>query len=123
MNATIEGNKQKLNKLIGNYRLTDENLFLFLNQTSQRLLRIRQMKVLFEHSNNIEQILSNLKPKVFWKDKNSYIIQFNRWKNKDLNKIIKDLNQVELSLKSKSQINKNILFKMFLVSTCGLASI
>ncbi|OUW73816.1 MAG: DNA polymerase III subunit delta [Pelagibacteraceae bacterium TMED216] len=123
MNATIEGNKQKLNKLIGNYRLTDENLFLFLNQTSQRLLRIKQMKVLFEHSNNIEQTLSNLKPKVFWKDKNSYIIQFNRWKNKDLNKIIKDLNQVELSLKSKSQINKNILFKMFLVSTCGLASI
>ncbi len=114
---------KKLNKLIGNYRLTDENLFLFLNQTSQRLLRIKQMKVLFEHSNNIEQTLSNLKPKVFWKDKNSYIIQFNRWKNKDLNKIIKDLNQVELSLKSKSQINKNILFKMFLVSTCGLASI
>ena len=80
------------------------------------------MKYLHKKTNNIEQILNDLKPKVFWKDKNSYIKQFNKWKDKDLNLIIGELNNIELSLKSKTQIDKNILFKMFLVKTCGVAS-
>ena len=122
MNASIEGDKEKLNKLIGSYNLSDDNLFLFVNQIGQRLLRIKQMKYLQKKTNNVDQILNDLKPKVFWKDKNSYIKQFNKWKDKDLNVIIGDLNNIELSLKSKSQINKNILFKMFLVKTCGTAS-
>ena len=122
MNASIDGNKEKLNKLIGNYNLTDDNLFLFVNQVGQRLLRIKQMKYLHKKTKNIEQILNELKPKVFWKDKNSYITQFIRWKDKDLNNVIKDLNNIELTLKSKSNINKNILFKMFLVKTCGATS-
>ena len=122
MNASIEGDKEKLNKLIGSYNLSDDNLFLFVNQIGQRLLKIKQMKYLQKKTNNVDQILNDLKPKVFWKDKNSYIKQFNKWKDKDLNIIIGDLNNIELSLKSKSQINKNILFKMFLVKTCGTAS-
>ena len=122
MNASIEGSKEKLNKLIGNYNLSEDNLFLFVNQIGQRLLRIKHMKYLNKKTKNIEQILNELKPKVFWKDKSSYIAQFNRWKDKDLNNVIRDLNNIELSLKSKTRINKNILFKMFLVKTCRAVS-
>ena len=80
------------------------------------------MKYLNKKTKKIEQILNELKPKVFWKDKSSYIAQFNRWKDKDLDNVIRDLNNIELSLKSKTRINKNILFKMFLVKTCRAAS-
>ena len=46
MNASIEGDKEKLNKLIGSYNLSDDNLFLFVSQVGQRLLKIKQMKYL-----------------------------------------------------------------------------
>ena len=122
MNASIEGDKEKLNKLIGSYNLSDDNLFFVCKSDRTKALKNKTNEVFTKKTNNVDQILNDLKPKVFWKDKNSYIKQFNKWKDKDLNVIIGDLNNIELSLKSKSQINKNILFKMFLVKTCGAAS-
>jgi DNA polymerase-3 subunit delta len=119
--AAIEGNKVKTNKLLSDTVLDPEKNILYLNIINQRLNRLYEV---VDHSKNtnIDDKLTNLKPPLFWKDKPIFISQMKKWNKKKIKEILSKCYDLEISIKSNTVINKNILLKKLLLDICEQAN-
>ena len=59
---------------------------------------------------NLEDLITSLKPPVFWKEKAKLIDQSKKWNKEKLQIALRKLTRLN-SLKSNSSIDKNILMK------------
>ena len=73
-------------------------------------------------SRNLDEIIENIKPPIFWKDKPIFIAQARKWDMNRLKKLIHKSHNIELNLKSGSSANKTVLIKNLLVEICSLAN-
>ena len=73
-------------------------------------------------SRNLDEIIENIKPPIFWKDKPIFIAQARKWDMNRLKKLIQKSHNIELNLKSGSNANKTVLIKNLLVEICSLAN-
>ena len=115
------GNSFKTNKLLSETNLLDEKNVYYLSSINQRLNRIAEIKKISKYK-NLEIAMNNLKPPIFWKDKQNFLAQAKKW---DLDKIRKALNltyEFEVRVKSNSLINKNILLKKLVIDICKIAN-
>ena len=71
---------------------------------------------------NIEEIIQNLRPPIFWKDKPIIIEQARKWNNSKIKMAIKKTYETELQFKSNGNINKEILIKNLIVELCSTAT-
>ena len=58
---------------------------------------------------NIEQVIVNYKPPIFWKDKEIVKQQINHWPLEKINNMIENINEIELLIKKNSTNSLNIL--------------
>ena len=63
---------------------------------------------------NIESILSNFKPPIFWKDKDILKQQINHYSKENLEILIKKLTEIELQIKKNYQNSVNIALDFIL---------
>ena len=115
------GNKDKTNKLLGDTRIDTEKNVLYLNIINQRLNKLNEVSALAKDT-NLETALNTIKPPIFWKDKPYFIGQSKKWSSQ---KIIEALNKTydfEITIKSNSDINKDVLMKKLLVDLCEMAN-
>jgi DNA polymerase III delta subunit len=70
----------------------------------------------------LESTIDTLKPPVFWKDKPNIVKQSNKWKNKEINKILEKTFHLETQLKANSILGKKVLVKKLLIDICNLAN-
>jgi len=118
--CAIMGEKTKLNKLLSSNNLSKEDLFFFLNSL---IFKFKKMKdLLSSKETNLEKIIDNTKPAIFWKEKPILKKQLNIWSKKDIDKIINSLNETEILAKKNSHIESTILFKNLLVNICNQAT-
>ena len=115
------GNKTRTNKLLSETMLEDEKIILYLNIINQSLNKLLQFANVSE-SLNLENSLKEIKPPIFWKDKPKFIEQTKKWNKMKLNKIINQLYNLELNIKSKFSINKNVVLKKFVLDICKTAN-
>ena len=71
---------------------------------------------------NLEKIIDNAKPAIFWKEKPILKKQLNIWSRKDIDKIINSLNEPEKLAKKNSHIESTIIFNNLLVNICNQAT-
>lgn len=117
--ASISGNKQKTNQLLNSISIDMEKLALYTATFNQRLLKL---KIIKSSKQNLETTLANIKPPIFWKDKPIYLNQLKFWNIKKLTKALDITFNMELKIKSFSSINKEIIFKKFILDICNLAN-
>ena len=65
---------------------------------SKRLLEIKKIN---NSNKNVEQVISNYKPPIFWKDKEIVKKQIKKWDLKEIEKLIYKINEIELIIKKK----------------------
>lgn len=109
------GEKNKTNKLLNSITVESDKSIFYINIINSRLLRLKEMKDL---NKNIEM----LRPPIFWKDKPKFLIQSKLWCQKKINKGLIITYNLELNIKSNSNLKKNILVKKLLVDICNLAN-
>ena len=114
------GEKTKLNKLLSSNNLSKEDLFFFLNSLIFKFKKIKDL--LSGREKNLDKIIDNAKPAIFWKEKPILKKQLNIWSRKDINKIINNLNETEILVKKNSQIESTIIFNNLLVNICNQAT-
>ena len=73
---------------------------------SKRLLEIKKIN---NSNKNIEQIISNYKPPIFWKDKEIVKNQVSKWNLKDAEKLIYKIHDIELMIKRNYYSSLNIV--------------
>ena len=118
--SVLIGDKNKTNKLLNSTIITSEKSAFFISIITQRLSRIEE--VIMSNKDNISLAVGNLKPPIFWKDKQMFIDQVKLWKRKTLVKALSDIYNVELKIRNNSVIDKSILLKKLVIDLCNLAN-
>ena len=119
--TVIIGNKKTANKLLASTIFDKDKIPLYINVINQRL---NKLKDLIELSNkrNIEQTINEIKPPIFWKDKPVVLEQIKSWTSHKLIVALKKTYELEVKIKSNTEINKDILIKKLLLDICLIAN-
>ncbi len=115
------GNKIRTNKLLIDTVIEPEKNIFYLAMFNQRLSMLAQIANRGKEE-KLEEIISNIKPPIFWKDKPLFIEQAKKWSKHKIEKAQSDLFDLELKIKSNSMINHEILLKKFIIDICNLAN-
>ena len=84
-------------------------IFLF---KTKRLLKLKKDNL---QDKNINNVISKFSPPIFWKDKEIVRTQMKNWSYKAVEKLVFELNDIELLIKKNNENALNILFD-FLIS-------
>ena len=118
----LSGNKIKTNMLLSDTVFETENNIYYLNLINQKINKLYEIDRLKQKNYNIETLISNLKPPIFWKDKPKLIEQSKKWNKEKLKKALDKTYSIEVEIKSNTSIRKNLLIKNLLVDLCTSAS-
>ena len=118
----LNGNKINTNRLLADTVFEDENNVYYLNLINQRIKKLSEIDNIKKDNSDIESIISNLKPPVFWKDKPQIIMQSKKWDKAKLQEALKKTYNLEIEIKSNSLIRKDLLIKNLIIELCSTAS-
>lgn len=118
----LKGNKIKTNTLLGDTNFDAENNFYYLNILNQRMIKLNEIENLKKSGNKIEDLLSIMKPPIFWKDKPILLEQAKRWNKKKINSALDQIYRTELKIKSNSNLRKELLIKNLIIDLCNSAN-
>ena len=117
VNICLNGDKKRLDKTLKENNFFLEDFFILLKIFSKKIHRLLKIKILSHSEKNIDQIFNQIRPPIFWKEKEDVKKQVGLWNEKKLNLIIKKINEIELNCKKNHEIATNITFD-FLSTVC-----
>ena len=106
-------NSKKVSKILNENNYSSEDCILIIRtilSKSKRLLRIRNE---IENNRNIEQVISNFKPPIFWKEKEIVKKQAQSWSTSEIKEIIFKINDLEALVK-KNTVNSMLFVSNFI---------
>ena len=121
VNICLNGDKKKLNKILRENNFSFEDFLILLKIFSKKIHRLLKIKIFNRLEKNLDQIFNQIRPPIFWKEKEDVKKQVRLWNEKKLNLIIKKINEIELNCKKNHEIATNITFD-FLSTVCDEVS-
>ena len=118
--SALNGNKQKTNRLLNDTVLENDKIIYYINLLYQRLNKLNE--ILSVKNLPLEKTIDNIKPTIFWKDKPVIKEQAKRWDRTKINLMLKKIFNIEIMIKSNSNIQKDILFKKLIIDICEIAN-
>lgn len=118
----LNGKKDKINKLLSEIDLLNEDCFFYLNDLNYRVLKLAEIKENKKIFKSDEEALDNLKPPVFWKDKPVYLEQLKKWDIKRLNEASCRIGETELLIKKYSEVRGSVIIKDLIIALSKEAS-
>ncbi len=104
----LSKNLFKVNKIFNENVFSLDDCMLIIRTLlikSKRLLEIKKV----QNNKNIEDIISNFRPPIFWKDKSIVKDQVNKWKLTETEKLIYKISEIELLVKKNYSNGLNIV--------------
>ncbi len=92
-------NKNKTIKILNENNYNTEDSIIILRTFLAKAKRILKLATQLELNNDINKTINSAKPPIFWKDKEIVKIQLSKWKIKEVKKLIKSINDIELETK------------------------
>ena len=113
VNECLCGNLLQYKKMISEFYINAGNQILLLRILGNKVQRLLKIKGKEDKFKNLENLINNAKPAIFWKEKPLIKKQLSIWTFKELNKIINEINNTELLCKKNPQISKFIFINLF----------
>ena len=113
----VKDEKNTINILNDNIFNNDDSILItrtFLN----KLKKIRKLILSYEKNKNLNETIQNAKPPIFWKDKPIVEKQIRTWKPDLIEKLIIDINEIELQIK-RNNTNSINLISDFILNTAA----
>ena len=92
-------NKNKTIKILNENNYNTEDGIIILRTFLAKAKRILKLANQLERNNDMNKTINSAKPPIFWKDKEIVKIQLSKWKLKEIKKLIKNINDIELEIK------------------------
>ena len=105
----LERNKKNIAKILNENNYSDEDCILILRTVLSKSKRLISIIEKYNETRNLDDAISNTKPPIFWKDKESVKKQVNSWKINDLKEKIYQINEVETLVKNNSKNSLNLI--------------
>ena len=105
----LSKNIKKINKIFNENVFSVDDCILIVRTLLLKSKRLLEIKKINNPNKNIEQIISNYKPPIFWKDKEIVKNQVSKWNLKDAEKLIYKIHDIELMIKKNYYSSLNIV--------------
>ena len=105
----LSKNKKKIAKILNENNYSEEDCVLILRTILNKSKRLMYIIENMNLSKNIDEVLSSIKPPVFWKEKENVKKQAITWELEDLKKKIYEINEVETLVKTNSKNSLNLI--------------
>ena len=109
VDQSLSKNRKKTINILNENNLNTEENILIIRTFLNKLKRLKILKIEYQKSKNIEQVLSAARPPIFWKDKDIVKQQLNIWSLSEIKFLIYKVNKLELTIKKNNQISNQIL--------------
>ena len=113
INECLCGNVFKFKKIISEFYSNTVNQILLLRLLSNKTQRLVKIKETEKNYNNIDTLINEIKPIIFWKEKPIIKKQLSIWSADELKKIVYEINNIEILCKKNPQLSKIISFNFF----------
>lgn len=108
--SCLTKNHKRLSKIINDSHFSNEDTILIVRTFLLKAKRLLDLSNNYKSEKNIEKVISNYKPPIFWKEKEVIKQQLNLWSNPNIKKLIIEINETEFLIKKNINIASNILF-------------
>jgi len=102
-------NIKKTANILNENNYSNEDCILIVRTLLTKAKRLLKLQEEIKKNKNIEQVITNFKPPIFWKDKEIVKQQINHWPLEKINNMIENINEIELLIKKNSTNSLNIL--------------
>ena len=121
INCCLCGNIFEFKKILSNLYSNTINYLQILKPFSRKVERLIKIKKIENKFQNIDTLVNQLRPPIFWKEKPLIKQQLKIWKQKELIELITKLNVIELECKKNNDLS-NLIFLDFFAKICKKAS-
>ncbi len=121
--ASLLGEKSKVNKLLGQVQFESEDFIYYLNSISARLHKLIEVIKINEQVKNEVEAINKITPKIFWKDKPIFLKQLKKWNKNKLQETLFKLSNLEINLKAGNQARNDLLLKNLILYLCQEATV
>jgi len=119
----LNGEKEKINQLLSEVELYNEDTFFYLNNLNYRVLKLQEIiEINNKNKSRAEEALEKLKPPIFWKDKPVIIQQLKKWNLAKLTQLGKKICETEILIKKNSYLRNDIIIKDLIIELTNKAS-
>tara|TARA_B100001121_G_scaffold304834_1_gene321037 strand:- start:89 stop:1084 length:996 start_codon:yes stop_codon:yes gene_type:complete len=114
-------NHKKTISMLNDSNLSAEDNIIIIRNFIYKLKRLKKIKDNLDISNNVETSLASYKPTIFWKDKDMIKKQLNVFSKRDIENLLRFINDLENLMKKNTNIS-NLLVSNFIYETLNLSS-
>ena len=105
----LSKNLKKVNHILNENNYSSDDSVAILRVMLAKAKRLLKLKETTKNHTNIDNVISNYKPPIFWKDKEIVKLHMKYWSLKSTNHLIFKLNEIELIVKKQTANSINIL--------------
>ena len=102
-------NIKRTANILNENNYSNEDCILIVRTLLTKAKRLLKLQEEIKKNKNIEQVITNFKPPIFWKDKEIVKQQINYWPLEKIINMIENINEIELLIKKNSTNSLNIL--------------
>lgn len=113
------GDKKETGKLLYSTNMEAEKSIYYLSSINKRLTTLKEI---IKYGSNIEKSINEIRPPIFWKDKSTLLTQAKKWNIKKLDQALNMTLNTEITIKTNSNFNKNIIIKKLILDIYNLAN-
>ena len=107
--ACLSRNRKNVSKILNENNYSDDDCILILRTLLAKSKRLLIIIKKFNETENLDNVISNIKPPIFWKEKENVKKQVVSWKIDELNSRIYKINEIEFLVKSNSGKSLNLV--------------
>ena len=107
-------NKKKLLNIINENNFSNEDTILIIRTFLNKAKRLFNINVEIETNKNLDSVITNFKPPIFWKEKELVKQQIKNYSKDNVELLIQSINETELLIKKNFNNSVNILLDFIL---------
>ena len=116
VDASLSKNLKKTQEILNENNYAHEDIFFILRVFLQKAKKILSLLEKIENKSDIEKVISEHRPPIFWKDKPVIKKQLELWSYKKMSNLIQKLNHIEITIKENNTLSiilmKNFIYEM-----------
>ena len=109
VNNCLAKNQKKFITILNENNFTNEDCIKILRTFLNKTKIILKLSSELEKTRNIDLVISNAKPPIFWKDKDITKQQLTKWKTQKLKELIYRIGKIELEVKKNIDFSINLI--------------
>lgn len=102
-------NKSKLIKIINENNFSNDETIIIIRTFLIKTKRLYLIRKAIDKKNDVEKVISDFKPPIFWKDKNLVKTQIKLWSKENIQNLLVEITDTELLIKKNIDNSINIL--------------